>query len=285
MKNNSIHNDKILWLASYPKSGNTWFRAFLTALMKDGELDINDMETAGIFSSRQLFEQVTDIDSYSVSEKEAKNMMPDVFRSFVENRKELSIIKVHDAYSRNADEEPIIPKDVTLCAIYIVRNPLDVVSSLANHLHKTKDEAIAMMNSEKAFMGNKPDEGYAGVQFSQLLYSWSSHALSWLERPEFPVHVIKYEDMHSRPFEIFKDTVEKIGLDYSDESIRQAIEASSFNKLQQQEEEKGFKESPYKDNSFFRKGITDGWKEELTEEQAKKITNKNMLVMKKFGYL
>ena len=70
---------KIVWLASYPKSGNTWFRAFLTALLNDGDLDINQMKTDGIFSSRFIFDNSTDLDSTYLYDEEVKNMLPEVF--------------------------------------------------------------------------------------------------------------------------------------------------------------------------------------------------------------
>lgn len=274
----------IIWLASYPKSGNTWFRAFLTALLNEGELDINNIESAGIFSSRQLFEIVTDLNSYYFSDDEIKNMMPNVFRAFVHKRKKTSFIKIHDAFSYNLDNVPIVPEDVTECAIYIVRNPLDVVASLGNHLQKTTDEAISMMNSPNAYMGRNKKKDNIGMQFSQLLYSWSGHVLSWLEKPAFPVYFVRYEDMHEQPFETFKEMVGKLDMDYSDEAIMRAIEASSFKKLKEQETNKGFVERPYKENSFFRKGTVDGWKEELTAEQVKRITDAHASIMERFGY-
>lgn len=279
-----MHN-KILWLASYPKSGNTWFRVFISALFNGNDIDINDLNTTGIFSSRQLFEMTTDLDPFYLYKSEIQNMMPDVFRALAQNRKGLSTIKVHDAYSYNSEHQPIIPGDVTHCAVYIIRNPLDVVSSLANHLRMTTDEAINMMNSDNAYMGSKPEKINIFTQFSQLLRSWSNHVLSWQEQPDFPVFFIRYEDMHERPFDTFSNVVKQIGFDCTDEAIRQAIEASSFNKLKEQEQKNGFKERPYKDNSFFRKGATGSWKSELTDEQAKKITDAHAPVMKKFNYI
>ena len=78
---NAEQNDtqKIVWLASYPKSGNTWFRAFLTTLLNEGELDINEMKTDGIFSSRQILEAFTDLDSTYLYADEVKTLIPEVF--------------------------------------------------------------------------------------------------------------------------------------------------------------------------------------------------------------
>lgn len=105
---------KIVWLASYPKSGNTWFRAFLTALLGDGDLNINQMRTDGIFSSRHIFDDATDMDSTYLYDSEVKQMLPDVFTHVVSQyAKPKLFVKVHDAYSINDAGIPIIPAEPT----------------------------------------------------------------------------------------------------------------------------------------------------------------------------
>ncbi len=146
---------KILWLASYPKSGNTWFRAFLTALMNEGTVDINKMGTDGIFSSRETFDFVSEIESRDLYDDEAKLLIADVYRQIATDKEELSIIKVHDAFEQNTEGMNLVPDDVTLCAIYFIRNPLDVAGSLANHMHFSIDDAINMLNNKNANMAEQ----------------------------------------------------------------------------------------------------------------------------------
>ena len=107
------------------------------------------------------------------------------------------------------------------------------------------------------------------------------HVQSWLVKPAFPVHFIRYEDMKEKPFETFKLGVQAIGLAFSDEQIRFAIQETQFEKLQKKEQEKGFKENQIPTSSFFFKGQVGRWKEELSNEQIRAI---NEPMMRRFGY-
>src|SRR5690554_5847280 len=147
---------KIVWLASYPKSGNTWFRAFLSALLGDGELNINEMKTDGIFSSRGIFDSCTDLDSTYLRDEEIKVLLPDVFCNVAaEYEKERLFIKIHDAYTYNQFEQPIVPTQPSYGALYFIRNPLDIVASLANHNGSTIDQAITLMNNSKGCLARQ----------------------------------------------------------------------------------------------------------------------------------
>lgn len=275
---------KILWLASYPKSGNTWFRAFLTALLNEGEVDINDMDTDGIFSARGIFDHITDVDSRYLYDEEAKDLLPEVFRTIAKERAALQITKVHDAFSDTREGQTLIPEDVTHCALYFIRNPLDIVASLANHNNTSIDVAVELMNNKKGQLAKQRDNLNISVQFPQLMYDWSGHVLSWTERPRFPVYAVRYEDMLEKPLETFRRAVTNVGWNYSDEDILKAIEACSFEKLKQKETEKGFWEKNIKSPVFFRQGKSGNWVNELTEEQASKIIEAHKGVMEQYGY-
>lgn len=276
---------KIIWLASYPKSGNTWFRAFLTALLNDGELDINEMKTDGIFSSRAIFENITDIDSTEIYDEEAKNMLPHVFQALSSGYlKEQLFIKIHDAYTLNTNKAPIVPTEPTQCAVYFIRNPLDVVASLANHNGSTIDEAINLINNPKGALANQKGNFNVNNQFKQLMLSWSGHVESWTANLPFPVIVIRYEDMKAETFGSFKKAIEFMGITIQPEQIEKAIAASKFEQLQQKEQEKGFSEKSISSKHFFRKGETGGWRNELTQQQAQLILNNHKKLMEKYGY-
>ncbi|RYD59405.1 MAG: sulfotransferase domain-containing protein [Sphingobacteriales bacterium] len=277
--------NKIIWLASYPKSGNTWFRAFLSALMGGGEVEINSMKTDGIFSSREIFEIITDIDSHDLYDEEVKLMLPSVYRQLAAERKQTQIVKVHDAYSFNKDSEPLIPADVTHCAVYIIRNPLDVVASLANHNGTTIDQAIDLMNNKEGCLAYQRNNLNIASQLRQLMYDWSSHVISWTRVTDFPVYVIRYEDMLGDSLSSFSRVLDAIGWNYSQEKIKTAVDASSFDKLSKQEKEKGFFEKNKKTSRFFRSGSSGNWVNELTEAQAKKILLAHKKVMEQYEYV
>lgn len=277
---------KIIWLASYPKSGNTWFRAFLTALYNNGEVDINNLDTDGIFSSRQLLLEETDVDSTLLTDREVKTLLPEVFNSISSHyEKEKLYFKIHDAYGYNELGYPIIPTESTSCAIYILRNPLDIASSLANHNNTSIDKAIELMNNKEANFAYQKNNHNVTFQARQLISDWSSHVLSWLNVFDFPVHFIRYEDLKSAPFKYFKEIIQKINSDVSDQEIRIAIEASNFMNLKEQENTSGFNEKTLKSKVFFRSGELDKWKSELNKEQISTILFHHREVMSMFKYI
>lgn len=276
---------KIVWLASYPKSGNTWFRAFLTALMNDGEININAMKTDGIFSSRKILDLYTDLDSIYLSDEESKLLQPEVFNALAFTyEKNRLFIKVHDAYTHNRKGLPIIPTEGTFAAVYILRNPLAVVPSLANHLNMSIDEAISFLNNKEACLNKQKDNLNTQLQTRQLLMNWSDHVNSWVKLAPFPIKIIKYEDMMVRPLEVFSDAVKFIGVQYGENEIKDAIQASSFDKLRQQESANRFKESPFEGNVFFRKGAINSWNEELSATQILSIKEHHKKTMEQFNY-
>ncbi|WP_158797056.1 sulfotransferase domain-containing protein [Pedobacter sp. L105] len=281
-----INTEKIVWLASYPKSGNTWFRAFLTALLGDGDLRINEMKTDGIFSSRGIFENCTDTDSTYLYDSEVKNMMPEVFEHqaccYEKNK---LFIKIHDAYTVNSKGMPVVPRQPTLCALYFIRNPLDVAGSFANHNNGTIDEAISLMNDNQGCLARQRKNLNVNNQFKQLMLSWSGHVLSWTQILPFPVLVIRYEDMLADTYRIFANAIEFMNIPVAPGQIEKAIAATQFEKLQQQEEADGFMEKNKKSKSFFRKGIAGGWENELTAGQIKEIIDHHGEVMAQYHYL
>jgi len=276
---------KILWLASYPKSGNTWFRAFLTALMNDGVIDINRMNSDGIFSSRDTFDLVTDISSRDLYDEEVKLMIADVYRYIAAEEDLLNIIKVHDYFGDDPEGNILIPEDITHCAVYIIRNPLDIAGSLANHMNYSIQEAVDMLNNRNQFMASQQNNLNKYAQTRQYLSDWSSHVNSWTIKPSFPVIVIRYEDMLTNTFETFKKAIGFIGWQFTDEQILMAISATSFDILSQQEIEKGFKEKSAKSSKFFRTGVTGNWEKELNNIQADQIVSTHNNVMSKYHYI
>jgi hypothetical protein len=276
---------KIVWLASYPKSGNTWFRAFLTALHVKGDspLDINRMNQATIASSRELFDEYSGIPSSDLTFEEIDRLRPLVYRNNVKNTNELIYHKIHDAWTLLPNGDPLFPKEITKAAIYLIRNPLDIVVSFSNHLSVSIDKTIEVMNNPGYAFCNKYEKLLP--QLKQKLLTWSGHVKSWTEESDLPVKVLRYEDMKNNPFEAFAGALEFIDLHVSKSEIENAIQKSSFDELKKLEEEKGFIEKNKHSASFFRKGITGDWKNVLSPEQVKRITDIHGETMKRFHYL
>lgn len=282
--NIDLGKKQIVWLASYPKSGNTWFRSFLTAFLNENEIDLNKMVTVGIFSGKNYVENILDLNTDYLSRGQIEAYQRIAFSYLSETSKKQLFIKIHETYTFPKNEGfPLIPEQPTQTAIYLVRNPLDVALSLSNHIGKSTEKAIDkyIVNPTGGFVSLKNS---ANNQFHQPLGTWSMHVESWLNKPSFPVHFMRYEDMKAKPFETFKAAIQAIGLNYSDEQIKFAINETEFEKLQKKEQEKGFKEKQIPASSFFFKGQVGRWKEELSDEQIEKIREINKPMMQKFGY-
>jgi aryl sulfotransferase len=274
----------IVWLASYPKSGNTWFRVFLTNLLRDGDepAHINELESTPIASARGIFDNNIGFEASDLTADEVDRLRPELYIHLAEKAEGTLFMKIHDAYTDAADNRPLIPAEATAGAIYIIRNPLDVAVSSAHHNGSDYDTAIARMASD-AFLAAKPDRLHD--QLRQKLLSWSGHALSWIDLAPFPVCLLRYEDMKTRPLETFTGAVRFAGLPHTVAQIQKALEFSSFKVVRQQEEADGFQEKSSASKRFFRKGKIGSWREELTEEQAQRIVCDHWEVMRRFGYL
>lgn len=276
--------NNIIWLASYPKSGNTWFRMFISHLIHEKEEDvtINNLKTDGIFSSRVLFDGLTGIEASDLTFDEIDRLRPQAYNYLAQNLHKNLYIKVHDAYTYLEDNTPLLGT-VNARAIYIIRNPLDVAVSFSNHNSQSIDQTIAIMNdSNYAFCQRK-----TGLknQLRQNLLTWNEHVKSWENASEIAVHFIRYEDMKLDPLNAFKKAVGFMALDMGETQIEKAIVKSDFSVLKEQEENEGFREKPSHTNSFFRKGQVGDWRNHLTNEQAAKIIVDHQEIMKKYGYL
>jgi aryl sulfotransferase len=275
----------IIWLASYPKSGNTWFRVFLTNLLRDADApaSINELESTPIASSRGVFDNNMGFEASDLTAEEIDRLRPELYVHLAENAREPLFMKIHDAYTDVADSIPLIPHQATGGALYFVRNPLDVAVSFAHHSGTDYDASISRMADEDFAFCRQRDRLH--IQLRQKLLSWSGHVLSWVDRTPFPVCVLRYEDMKSQSLETFENAVHFAGLAYTREQIQKALEFSSFDVVRQLEEAEGFREKSPSSSRFFRKGKIGSWREELSDKQAQQIVHDHEEVMHRFGYL
>jgi len=277
----------IVWLASYPKSGNTWLRVFLSNYLCDGDepVDINKLEAMGIASAHGLFEQYAGIESSELTADEIDAYRPEVYRMVAAANEDVRFIKVHDAYTLLPDGHPLFPAQATQGAVYIIRNPLDVAVSMRHHMNdKHIDKTIARMANPMATLSASVKHG--STQFRQKLLTWSGHVRSWLDSSKtFPVLLVRYEDMQQNPHTTFAQVVDFVGLPVDDDRLAKAIRFSRFDALQQQEIEYGFREQPGSRSLFFRQGQAGGWRQVLAEAQVAQITAAHHDMMHRFGYL
>jgi len=275
----------IIWLASYPKSGNTWFRVFLTNLRREttGPASINALDPIRGAGERAMFEEATGIESSDLTMQEIERLRPMVYEHFARETEETLFVKTHDAYTVISSGRPLFPPDVTAGAMYFMRNPLDLAVSYAHYSGLDPDTIIARMADPDHALCAEPHR--LDEQLPQRLHTWNGHVLSWADAPGIRVHILRYEDMKLRPLETFTDAVRFLGLQYDSQRIQKAVALSAFDELQRQEQAHGFRENYLGNRPFFRKGEVGAWRQVLTTAQAKRIVCDHRDVMRRLGYL
>ncbi len=289
---------RVFWLASYPKSGNTWFRLLVASYRRQGAVDINDLtERHGLASSRGWFDHVMMFPSGLLTHEECDRARPLLYaaRDGVSDDRELEemwtrtdgaqFVKTHDAYTRNGDGRPLMGgRAAAEGVILIVRDPRDVCASLANHNGATLDQAIWFMaNPDSTFCGESDRQPN---QLRQRLLGWSGFASSWLDQTDLPVHLIHYEDMQEDAARALRAGLSFAGVEAHEQDVALAARAADFAELQRQERERGFREAPPRvRGGFFRRGTSGGWRDELTPEQAGRIERQHLPMMRRLGYL
>ena len=271
---------KIIWLASYPKSGNTWMRAFLHNLLRNPNdaYDINKMTDFSTSDSTILWYQKLDKRPWrDWTYEDVGGMRWDVQRLITQTSPDNVFAKTHNAMVEFRGK-PLIHMEWTAGGIYIVRNPLDVCISLSHHYGCDIDEAIRILND--------PTNGTVGndIIVYEVHKSWSIHVHSWTQAASPGLLVLRYEDMLHKPLAAFSKVSQFLGLNAPRQRLERAVELSSFDSLRKQEEKRGFRERSNKTDKFFRVGKAGQWREVLTQAQIDRVVEANKEQMQRFGY-
>ena len=274
----------IIWIASYPKSGNTWFRIFLTNLLSSSieAVNINELDKTMLASDRSIFDRIMGVNSSDLKDEEIRILRPHFYRFLSSDTENVIYIKVHDAWERNNKQVPLFPKEITKGVIYIIRHPLDVAVSFAYHRGISFEQSLAQLDDETNALCKKNDRLFN--QFTQRLYSWSKHVTSWIDNSTLPIYVIKYEDLLTNALAEFKNAIEFLELEYSISEVERAVLNSRFELLKKQETKGGFREKPINLSSFFRSGSTGNWKDHYSQDQIKSFVGKNHELLDRFSY-
>ncbi|GAB5348637.1 sulfotransferase domain-containing protein [Alteriqipengyuania sp. 357] len=277
---------QLYWLASYPKSGNTWFRAFLRNLESGGArpASINDLGPTSLAAGRASIDDLLGFDTADLVSAETENLRPALDR-FMSSRLERPVYrKIHDACHRTAAGDWLIDPEASAAALYLIRNPLDVAISYAHHAAESIDEAIASMADPDHRLARASMGGGAKPQVEQRLLTWSDHVTSWVDQERIRVMVLRYEDMQTRGADAFVEAADFLGLAAGRDAIERAVAFSSFATLRKQEESEPFRERAQGSASFFRKGAIGDWQTQLSCAQIDRIVAAHGRVMQRFGY-
>jgi len=271
----------IVWLASYPKSGNTWVRAFLHNYLENSSepADINSLDKYFADDSKPYwYQNHTDRPLHELSMRDICLLRCQVHQDIASSRAGSVIVKTHSLLGAY-DGIPLHEMSVTAGAIYVVRNPLDVVLSLADHFGISIDDAIAFMNDPAT--GSPTDE----ANVASVLGSWSGHVESWTSEESPSLHVVRYEDLIDRPLKAFAGIVSFLNLGRDAPAIKRAMRFSSFQALRSQESSKGFVEKSPNSARFFRAGRKNQWPGKLSRDQVTALVEAHREQMSRFRYV
>ena len=273
-----------VWLASYPKSGNTWFRAVFTAWESGGDVGVNALGGGPIASAREAFDDALGVPSADLTADEIDDLRPRVDEARDDEATGPRLAKIHDALFTGLAGDLVVSVAATRAAVYVIRDPRDVAVSFAHHSGVGMQRSVDRLCDPGALMGGTSG-GRLHHQLRQRLGTWSDHVTSWVDQERFPMHVVRYEDAHTHPIEVFGAALRFAGFDASEPEVDEAVERASFDRLRVQEVEHGFRERPVAAEQFFRRGAVGTWQDELPAELARRIEHEHADVMRRFGYL
>lgn len=279
----------IIWLASYPKSGNTWLRSLLASyyFSKDGSFDFKLLDNIDQFPSTQFFRDKKD--TFSAPEDTSNLWLSEQEKITQDNK--IRFLKTHNALCK-INSNSFTNEKNTLAGIYIIRDPRNIVTSLANHYQVDVNKAFDFMKDEKKALIEKVNERYLG--FVPIL-SWVLHQESWIKCTKFPILTIRYEDLQLETFQTFIKVIKFINKLSNLENLinetkaKKSIISCEFEKLKKLENKNGFSEAMVdkktkKKISFFNLGRKNDYKRLLQTNLIDEMSSLYNQQIKKFNY-
>jgi len=282
----------IIWIASYPKSGNTWVRSLLSTYLysEDGSFNFNLLKKILKFPSKTYlkyfikdFSDIKKVSEYWISAQERINLF---------NEKKSVLLKTHSALC-TLENNSFTNKQNTQAVIYIVRDPRNVITSISNHYSLSIEESYDfMIDNKKILTGDR----WGGKDFgiSEVLGSWSQHYKSWQNIKFAPILNIKYEnlidDTKNSLITIINFLQKFTNVKIDEKKILKTIKSCNFENLRKMEIKEGFSEAAYSEKlekkvNFFHLGKENNWKKLLSPEVEKKIRKTFNNVMKELNYI
>jgi hypothetical protein len=271
--------EMISWLASYPKSGNTWVRMLLSAYRNNGYIDINDSAVYHGDSVEYFYQVVAPLQLSALGGNAKFLLRPAaLLHQIVSNPYRPLIMKTHNCNAVLDKLVTLFPPELTARAIYVVRDPRDLVSSVAAHMGKTEEEAVAFMNETGAAIGDNENR-----PIPSMLHTWSSHVQSWTTEEAFPVLLVRYEDLIADSITEFIKILEFLEYEVDQDRAIKSVEACELAKLRTQEDESSFREKSKNTPRFFNKGGS-RWQNELDSGFVRQIEADHGEMMTTMGY-
>ena len=282
----------IIWLSSYPKNGNTWLRALISAYYySDDGFFLGDQNLQNI----QQFPVKKNLEGFNFDPRKpgdsARYWIP--AQEKLNMDKKVKFLKTHNALVK-LGQNNFTNKKNTLGCIYIVRDPRNVIDSMSRHFQIDHDKALSVMQDEKNFTYDfKKTDDYSDYQF---ISSWEKNYQSWKNNRLIPIKFLKYEDLLKETFFVFKEIVEFIDKlinnkkGFNREKAKNAVKSTSFESLKKIEENQGFSESiiARKDKKkipFFHLGPKNEWQKNFDSKFIEKINDIFQKNLNELNYL
>ena len=281
----------IFWIASYPKSGNTWLRSLLASyyFSKNGEFDQLLLKNIRQFPEEQFFKdfnynpkEITDTSRFWIPAQEKINL---------DNK--IKFFKTHNILGA-INGSNFTNKKNTLGAIYIVRDPRNVITSLKNHYDYDYNRALNfILNEQQYIFESDQTDDFSNFQF---ISSWEKNYLTWKSQNLFPLKIIKYEDLLNETFFIVREIIEfinktcNIKTKFDKLKAKNSIQSTNFSVLKNMEKKHGFIEAVMdkkKSNKipFFHLGADNNWQKILSQDYQNKLNASFKVGMKELGYI
>ena len=266
----------IIWLSSYPKSGNTWVRSLLSSyyFSETGNFNFELLKNINVYPQQKYFD-------VKINKPGEISFHWDISQKKIISEKKIKILKTHNSLLALNGKNFTKPEH-TLGIIYIVRDPRNVITSLKNHYDLDYEQSLDFMLNEKKYIYDIQEKNdYADFHF---LSSWSNHYKSWINNNLFKKMVIKYEDLENDTFKTFKNliiyinTLNQTNDKVDEQKINNCIKTTNFEILKNKEKKEGFLENVYSKKSnkkidFFNLGPKNKWRKIVPKKFHEKINN------------
>ncbi len=279
----------IIWVASYPKSGNTWVRSIISSLIytEDGIFDFPNIKKIDQYPQRRFLEYFTQ--DYNNIHEIKKHWIASQERINLDTK--IKFFKTHHLNCK-VDNYSFTNKECTRATIYVVRDPRNIIDSISNHFSKSIEESKKFLLTSKILSPGKEIE-FRGGNVITYLGSWKEHYKFWTKNNE-SLLIIKYEDLvkniHQEIDKIVKFLKNFINFEISNTKKENIIKSTSFEALKKIEENGEFTENVFVGGSnekvkFFNKGPDNNWQNTLPKNIQIELENELKNELTELGYL